>query len=73
MSEPKPMLSVAEALDFLLTSAKKITETETLPTLDANGRILAVAQESQLNVPPVDNTSMAVSYTHLTLPTKRIV
>ena len=58
MSEPKPMLSVAEALDFLLTSAKKITETETLPTLDANGRILAVAQESQLNVPPVDNTSM---------------
>lgn len=58
MSEPKPMLSVAEALDFLLTSAKKITETETLATLDANGRVLAVAQESQLNVPPVDNTSM---------------
>lgn len=58
MSEPKPMLSVAEALDFLLTSAKKVTETETLATLDANGRILAVAQESQLNVPPVDNTSM---------------
>lgn len=58
MSEPKPMLSVAEALDFLLTSAQKITETETLPTLDANGRVLAVAQESQLNVPPVDNTSM---------------
>ncbi|MES2025128.1 MAG: gephyrin-like molybdotransferase Glp [Pseudomonadota bacterium] len=58
MTEPKPLLSVAEALTFLLSSAKKITETEILPTLEANGRILAVAQDSQLNVPPVDNTSM---------------
>lgn len=58
MTEPKPMLSVAEALNFLLSSAKKISETEVLPTLDANGRILAVAQDSQLQVPPVDNTSM---------------
>lgn len=58
MTEPKPMLSVAEALDFLLASAKKITDTETLPTLEANGRVLAAAQTSQLDVPPVDNTSM---------------
>lgn len=58
MTEPKPMLSVAEALDFLLSSARKITATQTLSTLEANGRILAVAQSSQLDVPPVDNTSM---------------
>ena len=58
MTEPKPMLSVAEALAFLLASARQITETNILPTLEANGRILAVAQTSQLDVPPVDNTSM---------------
>ncbi|RBA25631.1 gephyrin-like molybdotransferase Glp [Herminiimonas fonticola] len=58
MTEPKPLLTVAEALSFLLSSARKITETNILPTLEANGRILAVAQTSQLDVPPVDNTSM---------------
>ena len=58
MTEPKPMLSVDEALAFLLAGARKITATQTLPTLEANGRILAVAQTSQLDVPPVDNTSM---------------
>lgn len=58
MTESKPMLSVAEALDFLLGAVTKITETHILPTLEANGRILATAQSSQLNVPPVDNTSM---------------
>ncbi|CAL62285.1 Molybdopterin biosynthesis protein MoeA [Herminiimonas arsenicoxydans] len=58
MNEPKPLLSVAEALAFLLSSARKITVTQTLSTLEANGRILAVAQSSQLDVPPVDNTSM---------------
>lgn len=58
MTEPKPLLSVAEALTFLLSSARKITATQTLSTLEANGRILAAAQSSQLDVPPVDNTSM---------------
>lgn len=58
MNQPKPLLSVAEALDFLLAGATTIAETETLPTLEANGRVLAVAQHSQLNVPPMDNTSM---------------
>ncbi|MFJ7566656.1 gephyrin-like molybdotransferase Glp [Herminiimonas sp. NPDC097707] len=58
MTEPKPLLSVAEALAFLLSSARQMTETENLPTLEANGRILAIAQSSQLDVPPVDNTSM---------------
>jgi molybdopterin molybdotransferase len=58
MTEQKPLLTVTQALDFLLASARQITETQILPTLEANGRILAVAQTSQLDVPPVDNTSM---------------
>jgi molybdopterin molybdotransferase len=58
MAESKPLLSVAEALDILLNSAKTVTDMESLPTLQANGRVLAVAQQSQLNVPPMDNTSM---------------
>ena len=58
MHENKLMLSVAEALDFLLSAAKPIVEIETVPTLEANGRILAIAQTSQLNVPPMDNTQM---------------
>jgi molybdopterin molybdotransferase len=58
MTEKKPMLSAAEALNFLLTAVRPITETETLPTLRTNGRVLAAAQTSQLNVPPMDNTQM---------------
>lgn len=58
MTEKKPMLSATEALDFLLAAVRPIAEAETLPTLSANGRVLAVAQSSQLNVPPMDNTQM---------------
>jgi molybdopterin molybdotransferase len=58
MTEKKPMLSAAEALDFLLSAVRPIMETETLSTLAANGRVLAAAQNSQLNVPPMDNTQM---------------
>ncbi|MFZ6813091.1 gephyrin-like molybdotransferase Glp [Undibacterium sp. Rencai35W] len=58
MTTKKPMLSVAEALDFLLRAAKPITETQFIPTLSANGRVLAQAQLSQLHVPPMDNTQM---------------
>lgn len=52
------MLSAAEALNFLLSAVRPIAETETVPTLEANGRVLALAQASQLNVPPMDNTQM---------------
>lgn len=52
------MLSVQEALDFLLAGARPILDSEQIPTLEANGRVLAVAQLSQLNVPPMDNTQM---------------
>jgi molybdopterin molybdotransferase len=57
MTEKKPMLTVQQALDILLAVAP-IAGIETLPTLAANGRTLAVAQTSQLNVPPMDNTQM---------------
>ncbi len=58
MIEKKPMLSVAEALDFLLSAAQPVIGLETIPTLEANGRILADAQVSQINVPPMDNSQM---------------
>ena len=58
MTEKAPMLDAAEALALLLAAASPVTDSEILPTLDANGRILAVAQSSQLDVPPKDNTHM---------------
>jgi molybdopterin molybdotransferase len=58
MTEKKPMLSVAEALDFLLSAVRRVTDQERIPTLEANGRVLAAAQTSHLNVPPMDNTQM---------------
>ena len=57
-----PMLSVAQARAFLLAAADAHAAIrarhEILPTLEANGRVLAVAQTSQLNVPPMDNTQI---------------
>ncbi|MEO8170366.1 MAG: gephyrin-like molybdotransferase Glp [Oxalobacteraceae bacterium] len=58
MTEKKPMLDAAEALALLLAAARPDTGIERLSTLKANGRILAVAQSSQLDVPPKDNTQM---------------
>ncbi|MFC3111112.1 gephyrin-like molybdotransferase Glp [Undibacterium arcticum] len=58
MTTTKPMLSAAEALNLLLTAAVPVTDTELLPTQAANGRILAQAQSSQLDVPPADNSQM---------------
>ncbi|WP_034294674.1 gephyrin-like molybdotransferase Glp [Herbaspirillum sp. RV1423] len=53
-----PLLSVAEALKFLLKSAVPLSEIETVPTLEANGRVLATAQVSRINVPGMDNSQM---------------
>jgi molybdopterin molybdotransferase len=58
MTEKKSMLSAAEALGFVLAAARPLGASEELPTQEANGRILAVAQTSQLDVPPMDNTQM---------------
>jgi molybdopterin molybdotransferase len=54
----KPMLTVREALDFLLAAVRPVSETETVPTLEANGRVLAEDQASTINVPSADNTQM---------------
>jgi molybdopterin molybdotransferase len=52
------LLAVDEALARLLAGARTVREIETVPTLAATGRVLARAQASTLNVPPLDNTSM---------------
>jgi len=54
----KGLLSVDEALERLLAGAYPVTETESVPTLSAAGRVLAAAQRSTMNVPPLDNSAM---------------
>ena len=56
MNQPKPLLTVAEALNLLLQAARPISGIERVPTLEANGRVLAQAQISLLDVPPADNS-----------------
>lgn len=58
MSTPQSPLSVANALDLLLGSVRVLTEVELVPTIEANGRMLAFDQVSQLDVPPMDNAQM---------------
>lgn len=58
MGGKAPMLDVAEALARMLAAARPVGEAEMLPTLQANGRILAEAQASGLDVPPMDNSQM---------------
>ncbi|WP_306397504.1 gephyrin-like molybdotransferase Glp [Telluria beijingensis] len=53
-----PMLSVREALDFLLEAARPVGQAETVPTLEANGRVLAEDQLATIDVPSADNTQM---------------
>ncbi|MBD8562814.1 molybdopterin molybdotransferase MoeA [Oxalobacteraceae sp. CFBP 8763] len=52
------MLTVREALDVLLAAARPVTDLETIPTLDANGRVLAADQLATIDVPSADNTQM---------------
>ena len=54
----KGLLSVDEALAQMLAGARPITETEEVPTLEATGRVLARAQRSTMDVPPMDNSAM---------------
>ncbi|TXD98792.1 molybdopterin molybdenumtransferase MoeA, partial [Ralstonia pseudosolanacearum] len=65
------LLTLEAALSQLLAAARGLTETETVPTLHANGRVLAQAVRSGLNVPPADNTQMdgyAVRAADITAP-----
>ena len=54
----KGLLSVDEALDVLLAGARAVAEVEEVPTLEATGRVLARAQVSTMDVPPLDNSAM---------------
>jgi molybdopterin molybdotransferase len=52
------MLDFDDVLARLLAAARPVAQTETLATLEADGRVLAQPQYSDLDVPPLDNSSM---------------
>src|SRR5262245_51520423 len=52
------LLSVDDALARLLAEAKPPADVEEVPTLEATSRILARAQRSTMDVPPMDNSAM---------------
>ena len=52
------LLSVDEALAQLLSGAMPVSGVEELSTLEASGRVLARAQRSSMDVPPMDNSAM---------------
>jgi molybdopterin molybdotransferase len=54
----KGLLSVDEALETLLSGARPVREVEEVPTLEATNRVLAKAQRSTMDVPPMDNSAM---------------
>jgi molybdopterin molybdotransferase len=54
----KGLLAVDEALEVLLAGARPVAGVEEVPTLEAAGRVLARAQASTMDVPPMDNSAM---------------
>jgi molybdopterin molybdotransferase len=54
----KGLLSVDEALEQMLAGAHPLRDIEEVPTLEATGRVLARAQRSTMDVPPMDNSAM---------------
>jgi molybdopterin molybdotransferase len=52
------LLSVDAALEQLLAGARPVAEVEDVPALEATGRVLARAQRSTMDVPPMDNSAM---------------
>jgi molybdopterin molybdotransferase len=54
----KGAVSVEEALELLLAGASPVRDTQEVSTLQATGRILARAQHSSMDVPPLDNSAM---------------
>ncbi|MEW7847211.1 gephyrin-like molybdotransferase Glp [Massilia aurea] len=53
-----PLLTVREALDVLLAASRPVPDVDTIPTLAANGRVLAADQLATIDVPSADNTQM---------------
>ncbi len=60
MKPQRPLMSLDDALTTLVAAAQaqQITQTESVSTFDALGRVLAEDVLSSLDVPPADNTSM---------------
>src|SRR5215212_4787319 len=54
----KGLLSVDEALAQLMAAARPVAEIEEIPALEATHRVLARAQRSAMDVPPMDNSAM---------------
>ena len=52
------MLTYEQALEKLLAAAQPVEEIRSVPLLAATGRVLAVAQQSGVSVPPLDNSAM---------------
>ncbi len=52
------LLSVDDALAQMLSRARPLADVEDVPTLEATGRVLARAQRSTMDVPPLDNSAM---------------
>ena len=48
----RPMLTVREALDFLMGAARPVTATETVSTLEANGRVLTEGHKDEVSANP---------------------
>jgi molybdopterin molybdotransferase len=71
----KGLLSVDEALEVMLAGARPVAGLEEVPTLEATGRVLARAQVSTMDVPPMDNSAMdgyAVRTTDVKAPDTRL-
>ena len=60
MKPARPLLSLDDALARLVEGAQphRITQTESISSFDALGRVLAADVRSLLHVPPKDNTAM---------------
>src|SRR3954470_6184198 len=54
----KGLLSVDEALAQLMAGAAPGSDVEAVPAREATGRVLARAQRSTMDVPPMDNSAM---------------
>jgi len=52
------LLSVDDALAQMLARARPVADVQEVPTLEASGRVLARAQRSTMDVPPLDNSAM---------------
>jgi molybdopterin molybdotransferase len=69
------LLSVDEALAQLLAGARPVSGVEQVPTMEAAGRVLAEAQTSTMDVPPMDNSAMdgyAVRLSDLSSPERKL-